>query len=92
MDEQIDRLVDTTNSPKINFANNDESEPKGSDEDDLIKDIASVFSAVEKTGAPIGKILANIINIVMFNTVNRGKLVQKLEKHPRSENLDSLKI
>ena len=28
----------------------------------------------------------------MFNTVNRGKLVQKLEKHPRSENLDSLKI
>ena len=28
----------------------------------------------------------------MFNPVNRGKLVQKLEKHPRLENLGSLKI
>ena len=46
--EKIDRLVDTTNSPKINFANNDESEPEESDEDDLIKDIARDFSAVEK--------------------------------------------
>ena len=47
---------------------------------------------MEKTGAPIGKILASIINNVMFNPVNRGKLVQKLEKHPRLENLGSLKI
>ena len=49
MDEQIDWLVDTTKSPKVNFANNnDESEPEEIDEDDLIKDIANDFSAVEK--------------------------------------------
>ena len=28
----------------------------------------------------------------MFNPVNRKKLVQKLEKHPKPENLNSLKI
>ena len=49
LNEQIDWLVDTTNSPKVNFANNDESEPEGSDEHDLIKDITRDFSAVEKT-------------------------------------------
>ena len=43
----------TTNTPKVNFTNNDESEPKESDEDDLIKDTANNFSAVEKTGPPI---------------------------------------
>ena len=48
LDEQIDQLLDTTNSLKVNFANNDESEPEESDEDDLIKDIASIFSPVEK--------------------------------------------
>ena len=69
--------MDTTNSPKVNFANNDEWEPEGSDEDDLINDIASNFSAVGKTGPPIGKKLASRINNVMFNTVNREKLVQK---------------
>ena len=53
LDEQIDRLVDTTNS-QVNFANHnkDESEPDKSDEDDLIKDIANNFSAVEKAGPP----------------------------------------
>ena len=51
-DEQIDRLVNTTNS-QVNFANNnDKSEPEESDEDDLIKDIANNFSAVEKAGPP----------------------------------------
>ena len=41
--------MDTTKSPKVNFANNnDESEPEEIDEDDLIKDIANDFSAVEK--------------------------------------------
>ena len=92
LDEQIDRLVDTTNG-QVNFANhNDESEPEESDEDDLIKDIANDFSAVEKTGPPIGKNLANMINNVMFNSVNRKKLVQKLEKHPRLENLYSIQM
>ena len=68
---------------KGNFANNnDESEPEESDEDDLMKDIANDFSAVEKTGLPIGNKLASIINNVMFNPVNREKLVQKLEKTP----------
>ena len=82
LDEQIDRLVNTTNN-QVNFANNnDEYKPEESDEDGLIKDIANDFSAVEKTGPPIGKNLANIINNVMFNPVNRKKLVQKLEKHP----------
>ena len=48
LDERIDQLVDTTNSPKVSFPNNDESEPKESDKDDHIKDIANGFSAVEK--------------------------------------------
>ena len=53
LDEQVDRLVDSTNSPKVNFANNnDESEPDENDEDDFIKVIANNFSAVEKTGPP----------------------------------------
>ena len=57
MDEQIGRLVDTTKSPKINFGiNNNDSESEQSDENDLIKDIANDFSAVEKAGPPIGKI------------------------------------
>ena len=84
--------MDTTNSPKVNFENNDESEPEGSDKNDLINDIASDFSAVEKTGPPVGKKLASIINNVMFNPVNKEKLVQKLERHPRPKNLNSLKI
>ena len=83
LDEQIDRLVDTTNS-QVNFANHnkDESEPDKSDEDDLIKDIANNFSAVEKPGHQQGKNLANIINDVMFNPVNKEKLVKKLKKNP----------
>ena len=47
---------------------------------------------MEKTGPPVGKKLANVINNVMINPVNREKLVQKLKKHPRPENLNSLKI
>ena len=39
--------------------NNDEFEPEESDEDDLIKDLVNNFSAMEKTGPPIGKKLAN---------------------------------
>ena len=62
LDEQINRLVDTTKSPKVTFANNnDESEPEESHEDDLIKDIGNDFSAAEKAGPPIGKNLASII-------------------------------
>ena len=80
MDEQIDQLVDTTNSPKANFANNYESEREGSDEGDLIEDIANDFSTVEKTGPPIGQKSASIINKVMFNQVNREKLAQQLEE------------
>ena len=36
--------------------------------------------------------MASIINKVMFNPVNKETLVQKLEKHPRPENFNSLKI
>ena len=54
--------MDTTKSPKVTFANNnDESEPEESHEDDLIKDIVNDFSAAEKAGPPIGKKLASII-------------------------------
>ena len=75
LEEQIDRLRDITNS-QVNFANNiDESKPEESSEGNLIKDIADDFSAVEKTGPPIAKNLASIINELMFNPVNRGKLV-----------------
>ena len=57
LDKQIGRLVDTTKNAQINFAiNNDGSESGQSDENDLIKDIANDFSAVEKTGLTIGKI------------------------------------
>ena len=77
LDEQIGWLVDTTKSPKVNFAiNNDDSDSEESDENDLIKDIANDFSAVEQTGPPVGKNLANIINNVMFNSVIREKLVR----------------
>ena len=49
--------MDTTKNAQINFAiNNDGSESGQSDENDLIKDIANDFSAVEKTGPTIGKI------------------------------------
>ena len=93
MDKQIDRLVDTTKSPKVNFeSNNDDSEPEESDEDDHTKLIANNFSAAEETGPPIGKKLTSIINNVMFNPVSREKLVQKLEKHPRPEKLNYFKI
>ena len=62
LDEKINRLVDTTKSPKITFANNnDESEREESHEDDLIKDIVNNFSTAEKAGPPIGKKLASII-------------------------------
>ena len=56
LDEQIDQLVNTNKSPKINFVkNNDESAPEECDEDDLLKDTGNDFSIVEKTGPPIGK-------------------------------------
>ena len=57
LDKQIGRLVETTKNAQVNFAiNNDGSESGQSDENDLIKDIANDFSAVEKVGPPIGKI------------------------------------
>ena len=56
LDKQIGQLVDTTKNAQVNFAiNNDGSESGQSDENDLIKDIANDFSAVEKTGPPIEK-------------------------------------
>ena len=76
LDEQIGWLVFTTKSPKVNFAINNDSDSEESDENDLIKDTANNFSAVEQTGPPVGKNLANIINNVMFNSVIREKLVR----------------
>ena len=46
----------------------------------------------KKTGPTIEKNLDSIVKNVMFNPVSREKLVQKLEKHTRPENLNSLKI
>ena len=81
LDELVDRLVDTTKNPKVNFViNNNDSESEERDENYLIKEIANNFSAVEKTGPPKGKNLANIINNVMFNSAIREKLVQELQK------------
>ena len=81
MDEQIGQLVDTTKIPKVNFTiNNNDSESEESDENDLMKDIANNFGAVEKTGPPIGNNLANIINSIIFNSVIREKLVEELER------------
>ena len=62
-----------------------DSESEESDENEFMKDIANNFSAVEKTGPPIGNNLANIINNIIFNSVIREKLVEELER-------DSLKI
>ena len=82
LDKQIGRLVDTTKNAQVHFAiNNDSSESGQNDEDDLIKDIANNFSTVEITGPSIGKKIANIVNNILFNSVSREKLVQKLEKH-----------
>ena len=82
LDKQIGRLVDTTKNAQVNFAiNNDSSESGQNDEDDLIKDIANNFSTVEITGPSIGKKIANIVNNILFKSVSREKLVQKLEKH-----------
>ena len=56
LDEQIDELVNTNKSPKVNFAkNNDESASEECDEDELLEDIGNDFSIVEKTRPPIGK-------------------------------------
>ena len=61
LNEQIVQLVDTTKSPKVNFAiNNDDYKSEESNEDDLIKGITNDFSAVEKTGPPIGKNLTTM--------------------------------
>ena len=81
MDEQIGRLVDTTKSPEVNFATNkNDSESEEIDENYLIKDIANDYSAVEKTGPPVGKDLVNIMNNVIYNSVIRKKLFQELQE------------
>ena len=50
LNKQIDRLVDTTKTAEVNFAiKNYGSQSGQSDEDDLIKDIANDFNAVEKS-------------------------------------------
>ena len=56
LNKRIGRLLDTTKNAQVNLSiNNDGSESGQSDEDDLIKDVANDFSAVEKAGPPIGK-------------------------------------
>ena len=90
LDDQIDRLVDTPHIANAK-AGHINKEDEDSDEDDLIKDIENDFNLVEQTGEPIGSNLAKIINV--FHTpINKEELVEKLESHPRAENLDSLKV
>ena len=44
LDEQIGWLINTTKSPKVNFAtSNDDSESEERDENDLIKDIVTIL-------------------------------------------------
>ena len=67
---------------------------EGSDENDLIIDIASNFSGVEKifkTGPSIGKKLTNNIKNVML-CLTQGKTGSKIRKHARHENLNYLKF
>ena len=91
LDDQIDRLVDTPHIANAKGGRINE-EGKDSDEDDLIKDIENDFNSVEQTGEPIGSNLAKIINNVICTPINKEKLVKKLERHPKPENLDSLKV
>ena len=73
-------------------SNNYDFEPKESEEDDPIKDIAKGFRGVGKKALPIGNKLSNIINNVILSPVSGRKLFQKLEKHLAPGKLNSLKI
>ena len=50
------------------------------------------FTTSEKNREPISTELANIVNNVLVNPINREKLIKKFEKHPRPDNLKKLKI
>ena len=76
-------------SVKVPFFN---EEGEDSDEDDLIKDIENDFNSVEQAGEPISSNLAKIINNVIRIPINKEKLVKKLGRHPRPENVDWLKV
>ena len=73
-------------------SNNYDFEPKESEEDDPIKDIAKGFRGVGKKAQPIGNKLSNIINNVILSPASGRKLFQKLEKHLAPGKLNSLKI
>ena len=67
-------------------------EGEDSDEDDITKDIKNDFNLVEKTGEPIGSNLAKINNVTRTPINKEKHIVKKLDSHPRTENLDKLKV
>ena len=90
LDDQIDRPVDTPHNANAKGGRiNEEGEDS---DDDLIKDIENDFNSVEQTGELTGSNLAKIINNVIRSSINKEKLVKKLESYPRPHNLDSLKV
>ena len=47
---------------------------------------------MEKTGEPIGSNLAKINNVTRTPINKEKHIVKKLDSHPRTENLDKLKV
>ena len=60
--------------------------------EDNLRDDANNLTTFEKTVEPISTDLANIVKNVLVNSINKEKLIKKLEKHPRRENLKILKV
>ena len=78
--DQNDQLVGT----------NVKEQFEGEMEDEVIKDIAHEFTILEQIGGPTE--LADIVSYLLINPENTERLVMKLEKHRRPENIHKLKI
>ena len=84
LDENIYKLVDKSSDDSPTDSENDDQE--------FIKGIAEDLATFEDTGDPISSDFAKIINNAILKPLNREKLITKLEKFPRPENLPSLKV
>ena len=83
IDDRIDRIVDGPS---------DDSNSEVEDDDECIKGIANDLCALKKSGEPINKNLANVINNVVYYPIEYEKLCEKFEKHQTPENLESLRV
>lgn len=84
IDDKIGRIV---NNPSDESDSNSELE-----DDECIKGIANDLCALTKSGEPINKNLANVINNVVYYPIPYEKLCEKFEKHQTPENLESLRV